>query len=314
MLIALFKKAIIMTNVYLKEGMTIGAALSETVNFLNDTGSLINSGQPVKIGNQQMGIALVDIGVGNNGNVARHGIFRVPKNTNQVLTQGQRVFWNYSSQVIDNAPSSSSWFAGYANQAALLSDAYIDVDLAEFNENQYGYGWADITGDINIKGTGANSPSWALFVSGIYAYEFSASVMKECWIVFHVPHSYAPGSDLYLHTHWSTTGTNTGVCRWGFEYSYAKGYNQGAESVFPSSQTVYIEQAGSGVARRHMIAETLPISMPGLEVDSLILVRVFRDAAHANDTQTSAAFLFTSDIHFLADKVVTPNRNPDFYA
>jgi hypothetical protein len=224
------------------------------------------------------------------------------------------VFWNYSSQVIDNAPSSSSWFAGYANQAALLSDAYIDVDLAEFNENQYGYGWADITGDINVKGTGANFPAWSVFVSGLFAYEFSASVMKECWIVFHVPHSYAPGSDLYLHTHWSTTGTNTGVCRWGFEYSYAKGYNQGAESVFPSSQTVYIEQAGSGVARRHMIAETLPISMPGLEVDSLILVRVFRDAAHANDTQTGAAFLFTSDIHFLADKVVTPNRTPDFYA
>ena len=81
-----------MTNVYLKEGMTIGAALSETVNFLNDTGSLINSGQPVKIGNQQMGIALVDIGVGNNNNVARHGIFRLSKNTNQVITQASAAF------------------------------------------------------------------------------------------------------------------------------------------------------------------------------------------------------------------------------
>lgn len=303
-----------MTNKYLESGLSIGSSLSEVIDFENDTGLLITKGQPVKIGNQQLGIALIDISAGNSGAVARQGVYELPKNTGHAVTQGQRLFWNYSSKVIDNAPSSSSWFAGYANHQATQSDAVVNVDLAEFNENQYGYGWADITGDINVKGTGANSPAWSSFVSGIYAYEFSASVMKECWIVFHVPHSYAPGSDLYLHTHWSTTGTDTGVVRWGFEYTYAKGYNQGADSVFPSSQTVYIEQAGSGVARRHMIAETLPVTIPGLEVDSLILVRVFRDAAHVNDTQTSAAFLFTSDIHFLADKVVTPNRNPDFYA
>lgn len=173
-----------------------------------------------------------------------------------------------------------------------------------------GAGWRDITSDINVKGTGANNPAWTTFINGISTYAFSATVMQECWLVFHVDHDYKPGTGIYLHTHWSTTGTNTGVCRWGFEYTIAKGHNQ---SNYGATTTVYAEQAYQGTAYRHMVTETAEITSAELEVDCLILVRVFRDAAHVNDTLTSVAHLFTSDIHYQADRFATKNKAPNFY-
>ena len=171
-------------------------------------------------------------------------------------------------------------------------------------------GWRDLTSEINVKGSGANNPSWATFRNGISAYSFSASTMTECWMVFHIDHDYKPGSDMYFHTHWSTTGTNTGVVRWGFEYTVAKGHGQ---SAFGATQTVYVEQAGSGTAYQHMVAETTAISSAEFEVDALILMRIFRDSAHVNDTQTGVAFLFTADCHYQADRFATKNRSPNFY-
>ena len=177
-------------------------------------------------------------------------------------------------------------------------------------DQQYPLGWADILGEINIRGAGANNPAWAAFRNGIFTYTFSATTMQEAWMTYHIPHTYCLDTPINLHVHWATPTTNTGVVRWGFEYTYGKGYAQGA---FPATQTIYKEQAGSGVAYDHMIAETDDLIIPGLEVDGMLLVRVFRDAAHANDTQTAAVHVFTADIHHQIDRVATKNRNFPFY-
>lgn len=171
-------------------------------------------------------------------------------------------------------------------------------------------GWRDITGQIVAQGTGANNPAWTVFRNGIYDWAFSATIMKEVWIVFHIDHDYSPGTDIYFHTHWSTTGTNTGTCRWGFEYTVAKGHQQ---SAFGATTTVYVEQAATGTQYYHMIAETAAVSSSEFEVDALILVRIFRDAAHANDTLTDVAHLITADVHYQADRFSTKNKAPNFY-
>lgn len=175
-------------------------------------------------------------------------------------------------------------------------------------------GWADILGDIVIKGSGAQDPSWTILTGGISAYSFSATAIREAQVVFHIGHDYQPGGDVLLHTHWTTTGTNTGVCRWGFEYTIAKGHNQSSGSVFPATTTVYAEQAASGTALKHMVTEiSSSVTLTNVEPDSLILVRVFRDATHANDTLTDAAFLLKADAHYETDRVCTLNRTPNFY-
>jgi len=176
-----------------------------------------------------------------------------------------------------------------------------------------GYGWDDMLSDIsNSKVAGVAVPTWSAFRNGIYAYSFSASAMNECWFSFHVTHSYKPNSKIYPHVHWSTAGTNTGIVRWGLEYTVAKGHNQEA---FPATTTIYIEQAASGTAYKHMVTEVSDAQAfsSGVEPDSLILIRLFRDAGHANDTCTDVAFGLNCDIHYQTDRVSTKNKAPNFY-
>lgn len=171
------------------------------------------------------------------------------------------------------------------------------------------YGWRDIIADINVKGSGINNPSWGLIRNGLYAYTFSASAMNECWLTFHINHDYALGTPIFLHAHWINPGTNTGTVRFGFEYSIAKGHQQEA---FPATSTVYVEQASSGQYIHH-VAEINPgITSSSLEPDAIVLVRLFRDAAHVNDTCTDAISIITSDIHYQANRFATKNKAPAF--
>jgi hypothetical protein len=177
------------------------------------------------------------------------------------------------------------------------------------------YGWQDLRGNFigSRLGTGANAPSWTNVVGGIYGYTFGATGSDEIWVTFHIPHDYVPGTVIYIHMHWAPTTTNTGVVRWGIEYSVAKGYSQG---VFPATTTTFLEQAGSGTVLQHQIIETTlgnAIPSTNLEPDSLILVRAYRDGSHVNDTYTAGAFGFEVDLHYQStlDRT-TKNKNYPF--
>lgn len=173
--------------------------------------------------------------------------------------------------------------------------------------------WANQPGHVVVPNAGANLPTWTAFRSGIYAYAFSASVLKEIWINFLLPHDVAPGTVLYPHIRWSTTGTNAGAVRWGIEFTVAKGFSQQA---FPASTTVYITQNGSGTAYQHMSAEVSEVdAIPATSIEpgSLILTRLFRDAAHASDNQTDVAFLLMAGLHYQKQYFGTVNKQPNFY-
>lgn len=174
-------------------------------------------------------------------------------------------------------------------------------------------GWDDMIGNLTAGNTSnANDPTWAAFRGGVYAWRFSATALNEIWISFHINHEYAPGTVIYPHIHWSTDGTNTGTVRWGIEYTVAKGYDR---DTFPAPTTIYLEQAATGTAYRHMIAEAAlvdAIPTTHLETDSIILMRVFRDGAHANDTCTDPAFGLFCDLHFQKQAFSTPNKNYPF--
>jgi hypothetical protein len=206
-------------------------------------------------------------------------------------------YLNAAALVVDTANSNllyrvgSSWIAGtkLTGGSALL-------------------GWADITG--NILTGGAIAPVRTNFRGNIDLYAFSATAQNEAWFTYHVPHDYAPGTDIYFHVHWSTAGTNTGVVRWVFEYTIAKGHGQ---SVYPVPSTATVDQAYAAPAYRHMLAETTAISSPELEPDSVILVRLTREGGNPVDTQTGVAYLITADVHYQSDRHATKNRTPNFY-
>lgn len=176
-------------------------------------------------------------------------------------------------------------------------------------------GWDDYTGEISVRGTGSNNPSFTQFQSGLYAYEFPGSAMKEVWVSFHVRHNYAVGTKIYLHAHYANAAASPGAgdVRWGFEYTVAKGHNQAA---FGAPTTVYVTQTCSTTRYQHMIAElseTDAIPSTQLEPDSLILVRIFRDATAPADTLADAVHLLMVDCHVQSNTFATKNKAPNFY-
>jgi hypothetical protein len=139
-----------------------------------------------------------------------------------------------------------------------------------------------------------------------------------------MPHDYAMGTNLYIHVHWSHTGTlvTGGSTTWGFELMYARGHDQAA---FPAPITVSVSQNASTTQYQHMIAEGLA-STPGgsgvllnttdLEVDGLIQCRLFLDS---NDITVSGGlvpdpFIHMVDIHYQSTGAPTKNRAPSFWA
>lgn len=177
------------------------------------------------------------------------------------------------------------------------------------------FGWRDLTAELSVKGTMGSGvdPTYEAFRGGVYGYSFSPTTAQSAIATFHIQHDYAVGTPIYLHVHWASNTSNvTGAVRWGFEYTIAKGHSQSTDSDFAAPSIVYVEQTATA-QYRHNIAETASISSSLLEPDSLVLVRIFRDAAHANDTYTDKAFAFTADIHYQTDRFCTPNKSPTFY-
>ena len=172
------------------------------------------------------------------------------------------------------------------------------------------WGWRDLMGPIDVRAGGVGNPTWATFITNINAYRFA--VNDECWINFHIPHDYVPGTDLFLHTHWAITTTSTANVTWSFDLSYAKGHNQAA---FPATVNTTVVQAGSGIANQHMIAETqitggALLTLGDIEVDGIILAHI---KLTANATGVDP-FLFCSDIHYQSSNMATKNKAPGFYA
>lgn len=176
--------------------------------------------------------------------------------------------------------------------------------------------WNDYVNDLaQGKVAGSNVPTWSTFRDGLKAYAFSASSMNEVWVTFHILHDIKLGTTLFPHIHWSPgVSTNTGTVRWGIEYTHCKGHQQQA---FPASTTVFVEQAADGTAYKHYIAEVVAgdaIAALNVEPDTLIQIRVYRDAAHANDTFPDVAFGLEMDLHYLQAQLGTLNKEPDFFA
>jgi hypothetical protein len=180
------------------------------------------------------------------------------------------------------------------------------------------YAWRDLIGEIAVRGIGGTDPAYSVFLTGIRAHQFT--VNDECWNAFHVPHDYAPGTDLYIHAHWAhnSASVTTGAVTWVFDVTYAKGYDQAA---FPAVVSPSVAQNASTTQYRHMIAEVqLSAASPSatqldsdnIEVDGLILVRTYLSA----NTMSAATepFLLFVDLHYQTTGMMgTKNKNTPFY-
>jgi hypothetical protein len=175
--------------------------------------------------------------------------------------------------------------------------------------------WRDLFAPLSTaKATGGTVPTWSsLGTSGIYGYLFSASQLNELQVSFHIDHDFYPGSTIYPHVHWAPTTAAAGTVRWIMQIVFAKGHSQQAFN-FNSPIELAIEQATTSTAWTHHVAEAeLTALAATMEPDSIMIIRFYRDAAHANDTYPDAVYGQQVDIHYQADRVGTPGKAPNFY-
>lgn len=187
--------------------------------------------------------------------------------------------------------------------------------LANDLNRRVGEGWRDNIVELKVDSSSANAPTLNPFRGGILTWDFAPGELTEAHSAWHIDHDYKMGTKLYMHVHWSCRSSAVGTVRWGFEYTVAKGHQQQA---FPVTTTVYVEQATNGTPYMHYVAEVsdanaIDGAALAIEPDTVILVRVFRDGGHVNDTldQTVAAIFL--DLHYQADKTTTPNKAPNFF-
>jgi hypothetical protein len=196
-------------------------------------------------------------------------------------------------------------------KGAALSYAEADGNIADLDVRTK-LGWRDNIVQLASRG-GPTEPPYQLFRDNIYLLAFSHIDMMEGFASFHIDHDYAMGTALYPHIHWATDTSAIGTVRWGFEYTIAKGHQQAA---FGPTTTIYVEQTTTGVPYMHYIAESSDANaIPGIgiEPDTLILMRVFRDSTHPNDNLDASAFGICLDMHYQADKATTKNKAPNFF-
>lgn len=181
------------------------------------------------------------------------------------------------------------------------------------------YGWYDLDGTLRLSATGPTA-EYATYRGGIQAVQFDEG--DEAFIDFHMPHDYAQGTDIHIHTHWSHNSTivTGGSVTWGFELMYAKGHRQAA---FPAPVTPVVVDAAEPIQYFHHIAEVQASQTGGsagalvledLEVDGIIQCRVYLDS---NDITTTGGvvtpFVHFVDIHYQSTGIPTKNKAPDFW-
>lgn len=206
--------------------------------------------------------------------------------------------------------------ASYDKTLEQQRSGIIERELGTIGANlnqRIGYaGWRDEIGQIVVPVTGAGKPTWSqMGTSPFYGWKFAVNDAVQG--IYHIQHDYLPDSDIYLHSHWVTNGTNTAEVKWEFTWTFAKGYNQEAFDIAGGGATVSVAQAGPGVAWQHMIAEIATPISDQFEVDGLLLVTVKRITNGGTDN-TDDVYMLMADCHYQTWIFNTPNRNgPDFY-
>lgn len=226
-----------------------------------------------------------------------------------------KLTYNLSNKILNDLYIDGNLYISGGTRNIILpktsnSGIMVDIDNPTF-------GWKDLIGNISVKGTGPQNPTWAVYRTPIYQYQFS--VNDECWNEFHIPHDYVVGTDLYIHIHWShkSLAVSGGSVSWGFDISYSKGHNQSAFST-PFQTTV--QQSASTTQYQHMIAEVVCTSgTPDgthldrnlIEIDGVILVRTILLSNTINGIPKP--FVHYIDIHYQSNQMATKNKSPNFY-
>jgi hypothetical protein len=185
--------------------------------------------------------------------------------------------------------------------------------------------WNDILGHPSVRGSGPVSPALSAYRGGNID-QFSYSAGDESMFEYHIPHDYAPGTDVFLHFHWSHNAATsiTGNMTWGYSITAAKGHNRGEFGAEVSGSVTYATVDLTTTPRYRQRIDEVQISAASpsasqfntniLEPDALILCRIVATAIPTIvGGSVAEPFLHEVDVHYQSMGIGTINREPDFY-
>ena len=187
------------------------------------------------------------------------------------------------------------------------------VSLGDMNLQHQTTGWKDMLSPLSAAGVPtSNAPTMTAFGPSGKREELAFAVNDYCFpLPFHVNHDVKVNGDAYVHVHWTTNGTSTNTVKWEMEITRSLGHGQAA---FGAPITVSVEQAASGTAWQHMVAEvSVSDKLVLTEPDELILVTLTRVTNGATDN-SDTVFGLLCDLHYESDRDATLNKAPNFFA
>lgn len=136
---------------------------------------------------------------------------------------------------------------------------------------------------------------------GVFIQWFDKDSEEELYFTAQMPHAWNEGTAIMPHIHW-TAATDVGIDKvvWGLEYTWANvGEVFSVPAIITGSNPVatYAPVA----AFEHAITSLGPITAPGKTLSSMLVCRIFRQAADSADTFAADAGLLEIDFHFQID-------------
>lgn len=192
------------------------------------------------------------------------------------------------------------------------------------------FGFADLKGDQFSRNTGATKPTLAVHNSPVRAWQFSNG--NEAYLSYHFDHDYVPGTDIFIHVHWSQNSTTATGGTLDFKYfaEYAKAHNQVSGSTFTMTpitatfSSIDINDGGSGLNQRQQHLTEVIISgasataalfdRDDFEPDGVIELTFEMDANNlTNSGSVLDPFIHFVDIHYQTTGLIgTKAKAPPF--
>ena len=139
------------------------------------------------------------------------------------------------------------------------------------------------------------NPGEAIIGSMTKVFQFSQSTEESLYLTINLPDYYKTNSTIDLDVNWAPTSTNTGTVRWGMEYKVIEA-DSGDLIDNSSSSEATTEDAALGTINGYQRTDVAILSLPSAQTGNELLMRIFRDASHVNDTYTDDASLVSIDL------------------
>jgi hypothetical protein len=185
-------------------------------------------------------------------------------------------------------------------------------------ESQTADRWEDLRFSLtSTKLEGSKDPTFSKVrddgagSQGVFAYAFPHNAEKEVYFEAQMPHSWATGTDLQFHVHW-TPGSNGvsqdgATVKWGLEYTVSK--NDGL--AIPVTQIKYVTDVVEGVDYAGQISGDIVIDGSGLDSSAIFICRFFRDVTVDGNAE-AAVWALSVDFHYIASGLGTVNSHYPF--